>query len=72
MGSFAVIASSLIEFCRKTDLPIYIDIAEALEAVGDAAELLEEDLPPLEELPCVSVAAISAAAARVATSLSVP
>ena len=72
MGSFAGIASSLVKFCRKTDLPIYIDIAEALEALGDAAEMLEEDLPPTKELPCVSVSAIATAAARVATSLSIP
>ena len=72
MGSFVGIASSLIEFCKKTELPIYIGIAEALEALGDVAELLEEDLPPLEDPPCVSVAAIAAAAARVATLLSLP
>jgi len=72
VGSFAGIASSLIELCRKTELPIYISIAEALEALGDVAEILEEDLPPSKELPCVSVAAIAVAAARVATSLSIP
>jgi len=69
VGSFAGIASSLNEFGRKTGLPIYIDIAEALEALEDAAEMLEEDLPPAEELPCVFVSAIVVAAARVATSL---
>ena len=52
-------------------LPKYIGIAKALEAMGDAAELLEEDLPPSNELPCVSVA-IAAAATRVVTSLSIP
>ena len=40
--------------------------------MGDVTELLEEDLPPSEELPCVSVAVIADAAARVATSLSIP
>jgi len=35
IGSFAAIASSLISFCRKTNLPIYIRIAEALEALAD-------------------------------------
>jgi len=34
--------------------------------------MLEEDLPPSEELPCLSVAAIADDAARVATSLSIP
>jgi len=72
LGSFAGIASSLIEFCRKTELPIYIGIAEALEALGDTADMLEEDLPPSAELPCLSVAAIAVVAARVSTSLSIP
>jgi hypothetical protein len=35
MGSFAGIATSLISFCRKTELPFYIRIAEALEALED-------------------------------------
>ena len=34
--------------------------------------MLKVDLPPSEELPCLSVAATSDAAARVATSLSIP
>jgi hypothetical protein len=72
VGSFAGIASSLIEFWRKNDLPIYIGIVEALEALGDAAELLEEDLSPSDELPCVSVAAIVDAATRVTTLVSIP
>ena len=29
-GSFAAITSSLISFCKKTDLPVYIRIAEAV------------------------------------------
>ena len=47
-------------------------MAEALEALADTADMLEENLPPFEELPCISVAAIAAAATRVATSLSIP
>ena len=35
-------------------------------------DLMEEDLPPSEERPCLSVAAIVAAASRVTTSLSIP
>ncbi len=35
IGSFAGIASSLIAFCRKTNLPIYIRIAKAMEALSD-------------------------------------
>ena len=72
VGSFAGIASSLIELCRKTELPIYIGIAKALEGLGDTVDSLEEDLPPTEEMPCLSVAAIVASAARVATSLTIP
>jgi hypothetical protein len=72
VGSFAGIVSSLNKFCRKTELPIYIGIAKALEALGDNVDLMEEDLPPSEEMPCLSVAVIAAAAARVATSLSIP
>ncbi len=39
MGSFAGIAATLIYFCRNTELPVYIKIAEALEGteVLDAA-----------------------------------
>jgi len=40
-GSFATIAASLISFCRKTELHVYVGIAEALKAMGDAAEILE-------------------------------
>ncbi len=41
LGSFAGISASLIAFCRKTELPVYIAIAEALESMGDAADILE-------------------------------
>ena len=34
LGSFAAIVASLISFCRKTELPVYIGIDEALEAMG--------------------------------------
>jgi hypothetical protein len=46
LGSFAGIAASLISFCRKIELPIYISIAEALEAFGDEADLPTEETPP--------------------------
>ncbi len=52
LGSFAGIIASLISFCRSTELPVYIAIAEALEGMGDAIELLngeEED-----HTPCLS------------------
>ena len=31
LGSFAVVATALISFCRNTELPVYIRYAEALE-----------------------------------------
>ena len=38
MGSFAGIAAALISFCRNTELPAYIRIAEALEGTeGEGA-----------------------------------
>jgi hypothetical protein len=49
LGSFAIIFASLISFCRSTELLVYIAIAEALESMEDAAELLssgEEDPTP--------------------------
>ncbi len=39
-GSFAGIAASLVSFCRNTELPVYIAIVEALEAMGDSKGLL--------------------------------
>ena len=35
MGSFAGIAASLIALCRKTELPIYIRIAEDVERLEE-------------------------------------
>ena len=60
LGSFAGISSSLIFFCRSTELPVYISITEALEGMDDASELLssgEEDLAPLTILQVREVAA---------------
>jgi hypothetical protein len=60
LGSFASISSSLISFCRSTELPVYIFIAEALEGMEDASELLynaEEDLVPLSIVQVREVAA---------------
>ena len=47
MGSFAGISASLISLCTSTELPVYIAIAEALEGMDDAEEILsrEEDVP---------------------------
>ena len=50
LGSFVGISASLISFCMSTELPVYIAIAEALEGMDDAAELLssgeEDPIPP--------------------------
>ena len=47
MGSFASISAALISFCRRTGLPVYISIAEAIERMGDTAEMLEvQDIDP--------------------------
>jgi hypothetical protein len=49
LGSFAGISASLIAFCRRTELPVYIAIAEALELMGDAEDMLNgEDSDTLD------------------------
>jgi hypothetical protein len=53
MGSFAGIAPSLIDFYRKTELSVYIGIAETLESLGGG--VMEEAIPPSAEHPCASV-----------------
>ena len=67
LGSFAGIAARLISFCRKAELPVYIIIVEALEALGDGANLLTEETPSSTEHPCSSLDAIRAAAFRSST-----
>ncbi len=48
LGSFAGISASLISFCRSTELPVYIAIAEALESTDDIEDLMcnEVEVPP--------------------------
>jgi hypothetical protein len=41
LGSFASISASLISFCRRTALPVYMEIAVAIESMGDTREMLE-------------------------------
>ena len=65
MGSLAGIAASLIAFCKKPELPVYIRIAEALETledpvacqccpsmegVKDASEMMDTMREPLSEV----------------------
>ena len=60
LGSFAGIYASLIAFLKSTELPVYIAIAEGLEGMDDAAELLssgEEDPTPPSILQVTEVAA---------------
>jgi hypothetical protein len=60
LGSFARIFAPLIAFCRSTELLVYIAIAEALEGMDDAAELLisgEKDPTPPSILQVREVAA---------------
>ena len=40
LGSFTGISASLIAFCRRTELPVYIAIAEALELMGDEENMV--------------------------------
>ena len=44
IGSFAAIASSLISLCKKTNLLIYIWIAEVVEALADPGIALEDEV----------------------------
>ena len=44
LGSFAAFDASLISFCRKTELPVYIRIAKAPEGLGDNVDQREEDI----------------------------
>ena len=60
LGSFAGISASLISFCRSTERPVYIAIAEALESMDDIKDLLsnEVEVPtPLSILQVKEVAA---------------
>jgi len=72
LGSFAAIAASLITFCRKTELHVYLGIAEALEAMGDDAEMLEEAVSPSPDYPCVSLEAIRVVSLRASECISLP
>jgi hypothetical protein len=56
LGSFATIASSLISFCRKTDLPIFIRIGEAVEALADTVDTGEDALQPNNLAPTMLTA----------------
>ena len=44
LGSFAGISAFLISFCRSTELPVNIAIAEALESMDDIEDLLSSEV----------------------------
>ena len=65
-----VISASLIAFCRRTKLPVYIAIVKALESMGDAKGMLNSEDFDSQEGQTESVAtirAIRSAAARAVT-----
>jgi hypothetical protein len=72
LGSFASIAASLISFCRKTELEVYIRIAEALEDLGDTLEQLEDDLLSPTGQQSDTLASIRTVSERASISMSPP
>jgi hypothetical protein len=69
LGSFAAIAAFLIAFCRKTELPIYIDMADALESMGNEGDMSDETADnPCEVLDVVKFAVERASSALSQTS----
>ena len=67
IGSFATIASSLISLCMKTDLPVYIRIVEAVEALADTVETVEDEV---QSNPTPMLTAIRNATERAEVALS--
>ncbi len=53
-------------------MPVYTRIAQALEALVDRVEVVEEEDPPSNEHPCASLEAIKAATERAFVALSPP
>ena len=70
LGSFANIGASLIAFCRKNELPLYISIAESQDKLGDVAHLLDESISSFEEHPCDTLATVRATTERASTYVS--
>jgi hypothetical protein len=66
LGSFTTIAASLFAFFRKTELPIYIRIAQALESLGDTGDPKDES----EEYPFDILAALRATSDRTSSDIS--
>ena len=66
LGSFATIAASLIAFYRKTELPIYIAMADALESMGDDGDTSDETV----DNPCEVLEDVKSAAERASSALS--
>jgi hypothetical protein len=72
LGSFTAIAASLISFCRKSELPVYIRIARAMESLGDIDALLGDNIQPSTERPCVTLEAIRFVSERATATISLP
>jgi len=72
LGSVAAIVASLISFCRKTELEVYIRIAEALEDLGDTPEQQEDKLQSPTGRQCDTLAAIKTVSERASISMSPP
>jgi hypothetical protein len=72
LGSFAAIAASHISFCRKTELEVYIRIAEALEDLGETPEQLEDNLQSPNGHQCDTLATIRTVTERASISMSPP
>ena len=72
LGSFAAIVASLISSCQKTELEIYIRIAEALEDLGDTEEQQEDNLRSPTGHQCDTLAAIRSVSERVSIFVSPP
>ena len=60
LGSFAGISASLISFCRSTELPVYIAIAEALESMDDIEDLLSSEVEVPTPLSILHVGEVAA------------
>ena len=60
LGSFAEISASLISFCRSTELPVYIAIAEALESLDDIEDLLSSEVEGPTPLSILQVREVAA------------
>jgi hypothetical protein len=62
LGSYAGITSSLITFCRRTELPVYIRFVEALEDLDPLEQASWSDHPV--RTPCATISEVLEVAER--------